>query len=183
MTFEVRKAEAGDCHAIAEIQVDSYRTTYAGIFPPTYLAKFDVDEQTQDWLELLASRPDDILLVAVAEDGQTAGYVLARAEPDIYPGYDSEIVALHVRHLWQRRGAGHALFMTALFQLQEKECRRVMLWTLEKNPIRGWYERLGGQVIGRKNYEVDGWDVVEVAYGWADMKPGDLPARPESLSR
>jgi GNAT superfamily N-acetyltransferase len=183
MTFEVRKADAGDCHALAAIQVDSYRTAYAGIFPPAYLARFDVDEQAQDWLELLASRPDDILLVAVAEGGQAVGYILARAEPDIYPDYDAEIIALHVRRSWQRKGAGYALFAAALAQLTEKECRRVMLWTLEKNPVRDWYERLGGQVIGRKNYEVDGWDVVEVAYGWADIKTVGPPEPLESLSK
>ena len=120
MTFEVRKAGANDCHAIAAIQVDSYRTAYAGLFPPSYLAQFDYGEQEQDWLDLLASRPDDILLLAVAEDGQVIGYILARAEPDIYPGYDAEIVALHVRRSWQRKGAGQALFVSAFDQLRKK---------------------------------------------------------------
>ena len=53
------------------------------------------------------------------------------------------------------------------------------LWTLEQNPVRGWYERLGGQVIGRKCYDVDGWDVVEIAYGWTDMETAVSPVQQE----
>jgi hypothetical protein len=44
-----------------------------------------------------------------------------------------------------------------------------MLWVLEANPARGWYERLGGQEVGIKDWGGDdefGTRVREVAYGW-----------------
>ena len=50
-----------------------------------------------------------------------------------------------------------------------------MLWTLLSNPARRWYERLQGQLIDKKSYQVDGMDVVEVAYGWESI-PVDLSA-------
>ena len=46
-----------------------------------------------------------------------------------------------------------------------------MLWVLDRNPSRLFYERLGGQLIGEQTIEL-GQDVtsVEVAYGWPNIK-------------
>ena len=41
-----------------------------------------------------------------------------------------------------------------------------MLWALQGNPVRQWYERLGGKVLGEKSYPVGDWEIVEIAYGW-----------------
>jgi hypothetical protein len=45
-----------------------------------------------------------------------------------------------------------------------------MLWTLQGNPVRQWYQRLGGQVLGEKSFQIDDWEIVEVAYGWETIK-------------
>jgi len=163
---QIRNAQLVDCPGIAQVQVDSYQTAYAGLFPEPYLAQFSYEEQTQDWREWLTTLSDEVLLVAVSPKEPVLGYVLARAGQDIYPGYDAEIMALHVRRSYQGRGIGSALLKAAVVQLLEWECRSVMLWTLQGNPIRQWYERLGGKVLGEKSYLVGGWEIVEIAYGW-----------------
>lgn len=165
----IRPAVPADCAGIARVQVDSYRCAYAGFFPPTYLEQFSIEEQEQDWLRLLDTHPEDILLVAEKPEHQITGYVLAVARPEIYPGYDAELVALHVNKTFQRGGAGKALVHRAVELLIERGYRSVMLWTLRGNPIRGWYERLGGECIGEKQEDIDGWTVVEMAYGWKDI--------------
>ena len=165
----IREALPEDCPGIARVQVDSYRTAYAGLFPDSYLAQFTYEEQTQDWQEWLITHADDLLLVAISPEGQVAGYLLARAQPDIYPGYDGEILAMHVRQPEQGRGIGSELLQAAAAGLEGRGCRSVMLWTLKGNPVRKWYERLGGKVLGEKRFQVDGWDIVEVAYGWEEL--------------
>jgi ribosomal protein S18 acetylase RimI-like enzyme len=166
---EVRRAGAADCPGIAKIQVDSYRTAYAGSFPETYLQRFSYEEQEQDWLELLSANSGDVVLVAVSADEQVMGYALARAEIDVYPGYDAEILALHVGQRGQGRGIGTALLRATVAELREQGCSSVMLWTLLGNPVRRWYERLQGRLVDERSYRVDGWDVVEVAYGWESI--------------
>ncbi|MBN1656810.1 MAG: GNAT family N-acetyltransferase [Anaerolineae bacterium] len=165
-TYEIRQAVPEDCSGLAQVQVDSYRTAYTGLFPPSYLGQFTYEEQEQDWRGLLAAGGDDLLLVAASADGLVMGYTLARAQPDVYPGYDAEIVAMHVRRPFQRQGIGLALLCAALEALDHRACHTVMLWTLKGNPVRAWYERLGGQLLGEKSFQVDGWEIVEVAYGW-----------------
>lgn len=168
MTFHIRDAAAGDCRGIAEVQVDSYLTAYAGMFPPAYFAHFTYEDQAQDWRQWLVDRPDDTLMVAVSAEAGIIGYILARPETDA-AGYDAEIVALHVRRLWQGQGIGRALLTAASRKLGARGCRSVMLWTLKANPVREWYERLGGALIGEKSFQVDEREVTEVAYGWSDI--------------
>ena len=92
----------------------------------------------------------------------------------------AEILALHVRQAYQGKGIGSALLMAAIGQLLESGCRSVMLWTLQGNPARRWYERLGGEMLGEKRYQVEDWEVIEVAYGWETisglLSPGESDA-------
>ena len=167
--IKVREAELKDCPGIARVQVDSYRTAYAGLMPEAYLAQFSYEEQEQDWVGLLEAGSADILLVAESEEGEIVGYTLARAEAEIYPGYDAEIIALHVRKSVQRQGVGRALLREAVEKLSARGCQSVMLWTLKGNPVRRWYEKLGGKYLGEKTWPLDDFEVHEAAYGWEDI--------------
>jgi hypothetical protein len=53
--LNIRKATIVDSAGLARVQVDSYRTAYAGIFPPAYLDHFTYEEQEQDYRNLLTS--------------------------------------------------------------------------------------------------------------------------------
>jgi GNAT superfamily N-acetyltransferase len=178
--YEIREATVKDCPGLAQVQVDSYRTAYAGLFPEPYLARFSYEEQEQDWLEWLTAGDEDILLVAVSNEGRVLGYVLARTDRDLLPGYDAEIVALHVRESLQRKGIGKALLGRAVEELEARGCGSVMLWTLKGNPVRRSYEHLGGKVIGERSFRVEDWDLVEIAYGWQKLSallPADRSAQ------
>lgn len=167
--YQIRNAILEDSLGIAKTQVDSYRRAYAGLFPVPYLEHFTYAEQEQDWIEILTSNTDDILLVAISPEKEVIGYILARAKPDIFPGYDSEIVALHVRQPFQGKGIGKALLSQAIKNLIARDCKSVMLWTLKNNKIRQWYEKLNGKLVGEKIYEVADWVIIEVAYGWEEI--------------
>jgi len=168
---QIRKATAGDSAGLARVQVDSYRTAYAGLLPAEYLARFSYEEQEQDWRRWMHEHPEDVLLVAVGEEQEVAGYALGRPGPAGIAGFDSELIALHVRGLLQRQGLGRRLVAAAAGELKQRGCRSVMLWVLEGNPARGFYERLGGRLLGRQTVTLDeGVRAVEVAYGWADIE-------------
>jgi len=159
----IRKATIEDSAGIAGVQVDSYRTAYAGIFPQAYLDQFTYQEQEQDWRDWISSRPEDLLYVAELETGQIVAYVLARPGLCDVPPYDSELVALHVRSIYQRQGVGRRLLAAVAERLAQLGSRSMMLWVLEENRARGFYERLGGRLLDAK--QMSGGQP-EVAYGW-----------------
>ena len=183
--LQIRHAKVEDSPALARVQVDSYRTAYAGILPQAYLDHFTYEEQEQDWRKLLsaarssASATDDILLVAETQAGEIAGYALGRPGPTGIPPYDSELVALHVRQTHQRLGIGRQLISAVAGQLQQRGCKALLLWTLAMNPVRTLYEGLGGQLVGEKESQL-GEDciAIDVAYGWPDITKLVLSAYP-----
>lgn len=162
----IRNATLDDCPAIARVQVDSYRTAYAGIFPQEYLDGFTYKEQEQDWRGLLSSGSDDILLVAEV-DGSITGYALGRPAATGIPPYDCELLALHVRRERQRQGIGTALAAAMADALRGKGCKSMMLWVLAENPSRQFYERLGARLLPQTQI-ANG--AVEVAYGWKNVE-------------
>jgi GNAT superfamily N-acetyltransferase len=167
-TFQIRPATREDSAAIARLQVDSYRTTYAGILPQDYLAHFTYEEQEQDWRDWLLTHPRDILYLAETGQGESAGYALARPGLTDIPAYDSELMALHVRRSYQRQGLGRRLVKAVVELLRQQGCASLLVWVLAENPYRQFYERLGGQLIGEK--ALDFVPAVEVAYGWPDIR-------------
>lgn len=62
--MRVRNATLEDCKAIATVQVNSYPTVYASFMPAEYLTAFSIDDQEQDWFELLLFANGEVLLVA-----------------------------------------------------------------------------------------------------------------------
>jgi ribosomal protein S18 acetylase RimI-like enzyme len=177
--MSIRPATARDAAALAHIQVHSYRTAYAGLMPADYLAHFSLEEQEQDWRDLLAEPTGDILLVAETSDGEIAGYALGRPGPVEVPAlqagrelpegaYDAELVSLHVRRALHKRGIGRALVRAMAKALHEQGCTSLALFVLVGNPASAFYERLGGQRVGEKRWLMADFDVkvVEAAYGW-----------------
>ncbi|MBN1919984.1 MAG: isochorismatase family protein [Anaerolineae bacterium] len=167
-SLNIREATVEDSRELAHIQVDSYRRAYAGIFPQAYLDAFTYEEQEQDWCDLLTSGLQDILLVAELQSGKLVGYALGRPGfAEVLP-YDSELVALHVRREFQGQGVGQKLALALARALKQRGCTSLMVWVLERNPARGFYERLGGQLLDvRKDIQEA---VFEVAYGWATLE-------------
>jgi ribosomal protein S18 acetylase RimI-like enzyme len=165
----VRETRLEDCPAIARVQVDSYRSAYASILPQDYLERFSYEEQAEDWRVLLLNKHRELLLVAEIEPGEIAGYILGRPGISAIPPYDSEIVALHVRQVYQRHGIGQALMAAMARRLKANGCAAAMLWVLAQNPTRAFYEKLGGSQLGERTIELDehGTTAVETAYGWA----------------
>lgn len=170
--MNIRRATPDDSPALARVQVESYRTAYAGILPDAYLARFTWEDQAADWQELLSANPDSLLWVAEDRLGHVCGYALARVGVIVGGGrsFDSELVALHVDQTTQGQGVGRRLVATVARELRLSGCRSLMVWVLEQNPARTFYERLGGQLAGQQVAEL-GEDVaaVEVAYVWSSI--------------
>lgn len=167
---KIRLAQIEDSAALAQIQINSYRTAYAGLLPQDYLDHFSYEEQTQDWQDLLGGDMTDVLYVAENERDDLVGYAVGRPGSTNLEGYDCELVSLHVRRADQRQGIGCRLFAATAAWLQARGGAALMLWVLKQNPSRAFYERLGGRLSGQQAIMLgDDVPAVEVAYGWPEI--------------
>jgi len=166
----MRLAMTEDAAGLAHVQITSYRTAYAPLLPASFLAQFSLEEQTQDWRDLVEANNDEIVYVTESNVGEIAGYALGRPEANGGLPYASELVAMHVLPTHQRQGVGHQLFAAIAAHLQERGCPSLVVWVLAINPARAFYEQLGGQLCGLQHETIDGQEVEEVAYAWPEIE-------------
>ena len=166
----IRGAVVDDARAIADVHIQSYRSTYVGIFPKAFLDSLSVDTRGSQWLDLLAAAaPPSLTLVASDDNGRIVGFLSGGRERTGQLERDGEICALYLLPEAQRQGVGTQLVQRFARVMQAQGLASMAVWVLARNPSRKFYESLGGQLIGEQEIERGGESFTEVAYGWRDL--------------
>jgi GNAT superfamily N-acetyltransferase len=169
LNFLLSPAGPADAAALAELHVKSWRETYPGILPRTYLERMSPALHEHRW-RLRLAKTNEVTLAAEDRSG-LVGYVSgdwtrgAKGEDGLV-----EISTLYVLKRAQGRGLGLALFEGCARVLAARGAKALIVWALRENhPARGFYERIGG-VRDRMGEEYVGGAVVpSVRYRWADL--------------
>ena len=170
--MHIREADLNDAGAIARVHVDSWRTTYAGIVPDEQLiSQLSYDGRERMWRKSLGdSSRRGFVYVAEEERGEVVGFAAGGPERNGDPFYQGEIYAIYLLKEFQRRGIGRRLALVSARKMIEAGQKSMLVWVLSKNPSRGFYEALGGELLSEKPIEVGGAKLTEVAYGWKDLR-------------
>lgn len=177
----IRMARSGDAAAIAEIYVDSWRETYAGLLPSSALIRMSKTDQARSWqrnLEQASLRSP--IFVASDASSNLYGFVSAGPSRDASLRHDSEIYTLYVAPGFVGQGIGTAL-MSSVFRLFARSSYKGMIiWALAANPSRFFYEAMGGKLVAERMHPVWGETYREIAYGWDSFEPGAMTRRSSS---
>ncbi len=140
----IREAAEDDCEAIAKVQLEASKTAYADIFPPFENLEAEMQKRTQTWRTLANDSKTD-LLVSDREDRINAFVHFGRCrDNDLRCDEDAEIWSIYVLPATWRKGTGGALLKEAIGRLQNRGCKSLSLWVLEKNEIGiGFYRSYG----------------------------------------
>ncbi len=169
--WSVRPAAIHDARAIAEVHVESWRSTYRGIFPEALLNGLSVDQRESSWRDLLAANepPSAITMVGCDPGGTVVGFVSGGRERTGRLGCDGELYAIYLRQDAQRKGLGTLLVRQFVHELATRGFGSMAVWVLALNPSRRFYECLGGKIIEQQDIERGGQTFIEVAYGWPSL--------------
>ncbi len=129
----VRPARVADTAAVAEVQVDSWRTCYAPRLPPHALDALDPTLVEAGWRAAVTDPPTrhHHLLVGIAA-GRLVGYVaMGPAEDEDASTKDAEIFALTVSPGEQRLGHGSRLLAAAVDLLTDGNFHLIRMWTFD----------------------------------------------------
>lgn len=172
--IHIRRASRADSRAVGTIQLTSWSTMFpdAGIAANEYLAQFSLDEQAQDWDEILSAEDGaNIVYVAENESQEIVGYISGRIDPEA--PYASELVSVHILPAFRGSGTGHQLIAALADDLVQRGIASLWLWVLTGNRARRLYERLGGAPAGQHQIIIGKNDVMleidEVAYAWDNI--------------
>ncbi|HEY96210.1 MAG TPA: GNAT family N-acetyltransferase [Dehalococcoidia bacterium] len=166
----IREAKVTDSAGLARVSVDSWRSTYTGIIPQEFLDSLTYEGRTKHWEERL-SDPDGPGFTFVAEDytGDLIRYAGGLKGNSGNPLYTGEVGDIYLLKEYQQQGIGRRLMSTAALRLKECGHSSLLVWVLEDNPYRNFYESLGGILIDEKEIETGGRKLTEVAYGWQNL--------------
>lgn len=166
----IREAGEADAAAMASVNVASWRSTYREILPAPLLASLSEPEQTARWAERLGPFRDRNVAVVAEEERRVVGYANGGAERGGDPDYRSELYAIYILETHQRLGIGGRMVTEVAGRLIDQGFESMLVWVLEDNPSRAFYESLGGVYLREQKLDLGLVVVSEVAYGWPDMQ-------------
>jgi ribosomal protein S18 acetylase RimI-like enzyme len=162
----IRRADARDARGIAHVHVESWRSTYAGIVPQTYLDNLNEWERAERWREMLTR--DDELFVA-ERDGQIVAFAMGGASRDRVQDCDAELYAIYLLKDAQRARIGADLLRELARSLTRSGFRSMDVWVLQANPSKAFYQSTGAHYAASKEIEIGGAALTEEAYVWPDL--------------
>ena len=174
----IRRARPADAAAIGAVHVATWRSAYAGVLPDTYLAKLSVVRHAAGYEQAIADRRDGHAVFVAVASGPDAPPGHERREGGVVIGFASggrsrrpglaegEIETLYVLDDYRDHGVGRRLMRAVAAHLAAIGCRSAMLWVLEANPTRWFYQRLGGRPVARESIRFAGIELDQMAFAW-----------------
>ncbi len=165
----LREANKDDLLSIGKVQVDSNRSTYVGIMPEDYLNNLSYESKASEWDEkLFNEKSTQFMYVAENDDSNIVGFAsgsLVRTN-DLF---EREIYSIYILKEFQRKGIGRLLIKAIIKKFIESNVSSMILWTLQDNPSRLFYEHLGGKIVDKRIIDRGGKELQQIAYAWENI--------------
>jgi GNAT superfamily N-acetyltransferase len=163
----IRPARREDAEAIGRIYVESWRATYRGILPQTYLSGLQAAHAARSIRHTLMD-PRTLCLMVDSEQGGV-GYISAGPERGQDQIYDAELYELYLLPAVQRQGLGRQLLAQMARRLHRQRFYTLLVWVLTRNPNRRFYEKCNGIYLRTRSITFAGQALLADAYGWIDI--------------
>lgn len=165
----VRDAKVEDLLSIAKVKIDSWGSTYRGIIADDILDNFDVQEQAKKFGELIPQGMEKKFLIVAEANGKIMGFAAGGSEREGKYEVDGEVYAIYVLQEYQNEGIGKELMAHSVKKLITMGFDSMLVWVLEKNPYKAFYEKLGGIQFNKKPLEMGDNKEQVMAYVWKDL--------------
>ncbi len=167
----IRDAINKDISKIAQVHVDTWRTTYQGILLDDILENLSYEKRENSWHQVFENAQKNGNFTYVAEDKlqQIVGFANGGIERTGDPFYRGELNAIYILKSHQQKGIGRELVRVIVEKLNRMEIHSMLVWVLKGNPASYFYEKLGGKKIYQKDIQRGETKLIEIAYGWKDI--------------
>lgn len=165
LKINFREATVADALAVAKVHVQSWRESFSGIVPQTFLDKMSIENRAKAFEKgFVADRYK--MFVAETQENEIVGFADFGKARDKYSRYEGELYAIYLLRDFQRKGLGGKLFDLGVQYLVANNMNSLSLITLEVSPFKSFYERKGGRPVERKTTNIEGVSYNTVVYGW-----------------
>jgi GNAT superfamily N-acetyltransferase len=165
----IRSAELDDAQAIARCHIAAWRDTYRPIIADEYLDNLSLDDHVAKWTKNL-QQPGCHTFVAEHDQRGFVGFIHGGQERTRRTDFQGEIYAIYILKEIRGRGIGRKMFQRIAGALVQDQITTLIVWALEGNECRAAYASWGGVEIERGPIKIGQQDLIEVAYGWRDIR-------------
>jgi GNAT superfamily N-acetyltransferase len=162
----VRPATLADAAEIAAVHVESWHTTYRGIFPQVAIDAQTIERRLALWTHALQMLSGARNLVVALRGNEVVGFASfgpLRTDGPPIEG-EGELNAIYLRENAQRAGIGRQLFNAGARWLGQAGFNAMRCKVVRGNPASGFYLHLGGQLVATATFELEGTELVEDTY-------------------
>lgn len=158
--FQIRKATPADAMAMAVVNVYTWKTTYTGLMPDEIIDRriHNVLPAAQRIKLQLEQQPYHF--VALVENCVIGFCMIGPTRNEQYP-QAGEIGALYILQGLQGMGIGKALYEAGVQELKQQGYTSMTVNCLRGNPVLGFYQHMGGSIVGEKTELHQGVTLVE----------------------
>src|SRR5207253_9869891 len=106
----IRQAHQADAEAIANVRVETWRSTYKGIMSDDFLAALSYEQRAKAWHNILSDpKPNQFAYVAMQDAKEVIAFAVGGQERSGDTEYTGVLYALFVLEAFQRQGLVHSL--------------------------------------------------------------------------
>ena len=166
--IDIRPAVREDLPRVAAVHVESWRRSFSGIAPETFLREMSVEKRLKaysergkcDWYEMLVAEHPVDGIVGFVDFGTSK----------LSENFESQIYSFYFLPENQRKGLGERMFKRCAALIEKRGRRSLCLDALEVSPYRAFYDKMGGSVVGRDGHKLGEEYFDTVVYGWEDIR-------------
>jgi L-amino acid N-acyltransferase YncA len=107
--------------------------------------------------------------IYIAEEDKIVGFASFGPERKQSHSIDSELYAIYLLKEAKGKRVGTSLLYEGVTQLRKCGSHSLLVWVLESNSSKAFYENYGGEVYLQEEITIGNQKLVEVAYVWKNL--------------
>lgn len=163
-----REANLEDAPAVAKVHVESWRKSFAGIVPEEFLDSLSVEKRTKAFEQRLGEANYKMFVAEDSKKGIVGFADFGKARESDFE-FEAELYAIYLLREFQGKGIGENLFRLCQKAMIDEGFDSMYLKTLAISPYKSFYEKMGGQIVGRGNHFILLVEYETLVYGWENL--------------
>lgn len=155
----IRDALESDAKKIVYINVMSWKNTYKGIFPQTFLDS--LNPNNSNTIQNCKNKINEYVVCEL--NNRVVGFARYGLNKKNYDNKYGEIYALYLDEDYKNMGIGTKL-VEEIFKKLKNKYDYVLISTLEQNSANEFYKKIGGKLIGKSEFILEDKKYLENVY-------------------
>ena len=168
-TINYRKGNVKDAPGIAKVHVESWQKSFAGIVPQAFLDNLTVEKREQAFRQRFDEAEYKMFVAETAKDGIIGFADFGKSRESMFD-FEAELYAIYLLPEFQRKGVGENLFRLCQKEMIADQINSMYLMALAVSPYKPFYEKMGGEIVGRGNHFLVLDEFETVIYGWRSLR-------------